>query len=82
MQRRNFEANDFINLLNAKSIEGWETVLDLNRETLRLSKVLWMSKTGRDLSRQFNDVLEIDATYKSNRFGMPLILFTAADNHA
>jgi len=79
--RRNFEANDFINLLNAKSIEGWETVLDLNRETLRLSKVLWMPKTGKDIYRQFNDVLEIDATYKSNRFGMPLILLTAVDNH-
>jgi hypothetical protein len=74
---RNFEANDFINLLNAKSTERWETVLDHDRETLRLSKAPWMSKRVKSYIKAVHDVLEIDTSYRTNRFGMPLILFTA-----
>lgn len=64
---RQAEANDFLKLLNVKANEGWIVRMDHNDETFRLQRVFWMSKTGEDKYSQFHDVLEIDATYKTNR---------------
>jgi hypothetical protein len=78
---RAHETNDFVKLLEQKSKDGWEINFKLNDETLRLERIFWISKSGKEKYRQFHDVLEIDATYKTNRFGMPLVLFTVIDNH-
>lgn len=78
---RSFEANDFVKLLDEKTSAGWSTSIHLNETTMRLERICWISKNGYEKCQQLNDVLEIDATYKTNRFGMPLILFTVVDNH-
>ena len=75
------ETNDFVKLLKEKSKHGWSFNFQLNDDTLRLERVFWLSAKGKEKYMQFNDVLEIDATYKTNRFGMPLVLFTVIDNH-
>jgi hypothetical protein len=79
--RRTHEASDFVNLLNERCSAGWETRIFLDSETSRMQRIFWMSAKGKEQYQVFNDVLEVDATYKTNRFGMPLVLFTAIDNH-
>ena len=81
MTNRSCEANEFVKLLDQKSAQGWTTYIHLNEDTMRLERICWLSETGKKVYQQFNDVLEIDATYKTNRFGMPLILFTVVDNN-
>ena len=79
---RNKEASDFIRLLELKrEKDNWSVRTYMNPATLRLERVFWMSSTGKDLLRQFDDVVEGDATYQTNRFGMPLVLFTVADSN-
>ena len=75
------EAHEFVKLLSDKTAEGWQTRMKFNDNTLRLERILWLSQSGREKFQLFNDVLEMDATYKTNRFGMPLILFTTIDNN-
>ncbi|XP_078430674.1 protein FAR-RED ELONGATED HYPOCOTYL 3-like [Wolffia australiana] len=75
------ETNDFVKLLKERSKHGWFFNFQLNDDTLRLERVFWISPNGKEKYVQFNDVLQIDATYKTNRFGMPLVLFTVIDNH-
>ncbi|XP_078443052.1 protein FAR1-RELATED SEQUENCE 11-like [Wolffia australiana] len=75
------ETNDFVKLLKEKSNHGWSFNFQLNDDTLLLERVFWISANGKEKYVQFNDVLEIDATYKMNRFGMPLVMFTVIDNH-
>ena len=93
---RKHEAHDFVTLLNSKKSAGWEVSLEHDPESLRLQKIFWVSGKGKDQYLRFHDVLEMDATYKTNRyqshtillsraqrlfrFGMPLVLFTALDN--
>ncbi|XP_078446338.1 protein FAR1-RELATED SEQUENCE 11-like [Wolffia australiana] len=78
---RAHETNEFVKLLKEKSNHGWSFNFQLNDDTLRLERIFWISRNGKEKYVQFNDVLEIDATYKTNRFGMPLVLFTVIDNH-
>ena len=78
---RAHETNEFVKLLKEKSNDGWSFNFQLNDDTLRLERVFWISDNGKDKYRHFNDVLQIDATYKRNRFAMPLVLFTVIDNH-
>ena len=61
------ETSEFVALLNAKVTDGWKISVQLNDETLRLERVFWISKRGNDSYSSFHDVLEIDATYKTNR---------------
>ncbi|XP_078430683.1 protein FAR1-RELATED SEQUENCE 11-like [Wolffia australiana] len=75
------ETNDFVKLLKEKSNHGWSFNFQLNDDTLCLERVLWISANGKEKYVQFNNVLEIDATYKTNSFGMPLVLFTVIDNY-
>ena len=75
------EAHEFFKLLNKKTGEGWQTKMKFNDDTLRLERIQWLSKSGQEKFQIFNDVLEMDATYKTNRFRMPLILFTGIDNN-
>ena len=78
---RAHETNEFVKLLKEKCNDGWSFNFQLNDDTLRLERVFWISANGKDKYRHFNDVLQIDATYKTNCFAMPLVLFTVIDNH-
>jgi hypothetical protein len=40
-----------------------------------------MSSRGKDFYYRFSDVIEGDATYKTNQFGLPLLLFCGVDNN-
>lgn len=79
--RRSPEASDFNHLQNERKNGGWETQIVLDNDTLRMQRIFWMSAKGKEQYGAFNDLLEIDATYKTNRFGMPLVLFTVIDNN-
>jgi len=79
---RSHEALELYEMLQRKKDEeGWSLALHLNRETLRLERVLWVSKQGAEIYGRFHDVVELDATYRTNRFGMPLVLVTGIDNN-
>jgi zinc finger SWIM domain-containing protein 3 len=76
------EAFEFIELLQQqKQNNRWEVEIQLNSENLRLQRIFWMSARGRDYYCSFSDVIEGDATYKTNRFGLPLLLFWGVDNN-
>jgi hypothetical protein len=45
----------------------------------RLTRVFWMSPEDVALARAYTDVVLQDSTYKTNRFGMALSLFTIID---
>jgi hypothetical protein len=64
---RKREAHDFIQLLNNRTQHGWQVFMHHNQETMRLENVFWMSKTGKEAYNKFHEVIEIDATYKTNR---------------
>jgi hypothetical protein len=65
---RKHEAHDFVTLLNSKKSAGWEVSLEHDPESLRLQKIFWVSGKGKDQYQRFHDVLEMDATYKTNRY--------------
>ena len=62
------ETSEFVALLNTKEAEGYKISVELNDETLRLERIFWISRRGIDSYSNFHDVLEIDATYKTNRW--------------
>ena len=64
---RKQETTNFVKLLEKKAIDGWERSMELNEESLRLERIFWISGTGKQKYLLFNDVIEIDATYKTNR---------------
>src|SRR5690348_5049864 len=75
--KRALETNMFLKLLEDKvQQQGWQISFTHNDEILRLERIFWISKAGKDRYQQFNDAFEIDATYKTNRFGIPLVLLT------
>jgi len=80
---RNNEATEFIERLEEKrdGTDKWRIRTFFCRQTRRLERVFWMSGKGIMTYQNFLDVLEGDATYKTNRFGMPLVLFTVVDNN-
>ncbi len=75
------ETNVFLEMLMEKQNEnsGWIVYKSQHPITTRLEKVFWMSLRGRLMFQEFSDVVEIDATYKTNRFNMPLVLVTGID---
>jgi hypothetical protein len=68
-QRSNLhaETHEFVSLLQSKGAQGWDIQVELHEETLRLERIFWLSKVGKEKYSHFHDVLEVDATYKTNR---------------
>ena len=62
------EIHQFVALLHLKRSDGWQIEIQHNPDTLRLERILWVSKTGLEKYLLFSDVLEIDTTYKTNRY--------------
>jgi zinc finger SWIM domain-containing protein 3 len=48
---------------------------------MRMQNTFWMSPQGLGAYIGFPDVIEVDATYKTNRFNIPLVLCTGVNNH-
>ena len=65
---RKREAHQFVELFNSRTQLGWQVFMHHNMESLRLENVFWMSKNGKDTYSKYHDVIEIDATYKTNRY--------------
>jgi hypothetical protein len=75
------DAHAFINAIQ-DDIElngGQYKVLYDEDRTLR--RVLYVSKTMLDYSEKFLDTVLVDATYRRNRFNMPLINVAGVNNH-
>ena len=64
---RRKEAHNFIELLNSRANRGWQVFMQHNQDSLRLESVFWISRLGKETYSKFHDVIEIDATYKTNR---------------
>ena len=54
---------------------------NLLSEDGKLRNVCFMSPRMKDLTLAFDDVLFIDMTHKSNRFGLPLLDIILVNNH-
>ncbi|CAI9294124.1 unnamed protein product [Lactuca saligna] len=43
--------------------------------------MFWVDETGRENYNKFSDVISMDATYRTNRYNMIFVPFTAINNH-
>ncbi|XP_052621743.1 protein FAR1-RELATED SEQUENCE 5-like [Lactuca sativa] len=46
-----------------------------------LSAMFWVDETGKENYSKFLDVISMDATYRTNRYNMIFVPFTAINNH-
>ncbi|KAL7608051.1 hypothetical protein Lser_V15G13993 [Lactuca serriola] len=46
-----------------------------------LNAVFWADETDKLYYKEFGDVISFDATFRTNKYGMIFVLFTAIDNH-
>ncbi|CAI9260852.1 unnamed protein product [Lactuca saligna] len=46
-----------------------------------LSAMFWVDETGKENYSKFSDVISMDATYRTNRYNMIFVPFTAINNH-
>ncbi|CAI9271537.1 unnamed protein product [Lactuca saligna] len=46
-----------------------------------LNAMFWVDETGRENYSKFSDVISMDATYRTNRYNMIFVPFTAINNH-
>jgi len=80
--RREFDSNDFVKALEQLKIQDSEFQYEVKlSETNELQQAIWMYSEQKMNYCQFNDVVVFDNTYKTNRFGMPLGIFTGVNNH-
>ncbi|GJX88391.1 FAR1-related sequence 5-like protein [Tanacetum coccineum] len=50
-------------------------------ENAELSGIFWADEVSKYNYRKFNDVVSFDATFKTNKYKMVFVPFTAIDNH-
>nr|KAJ0204763.1 hypothetical protein LSAT_V11C500257010 [Lactuca sativa] len=46
-----------------------------------LNAMFWADETDKLYYKEFGDVISFDATFRTNKYGMIFVLFTAIDNH-
>nr|KAJ0218864.1 hypothetical protein LSAT_V11C300146210 [Lactuca sativa] len=46
-----------------------------------LNAMFWVDETGKENYSKFSDVISMDATYRTNRYNMIFVPFTAINNH-
>ncbi|CAB4405287.1 unnamed protein product [Rhizophagus irregularis] len=54
---------------------------DVNNNTQRLERVIWMFPEQHINYSRFNDIVVFNNTYKTNRFQMPFGIFTGVNNY-
>ncbi|GJW68131.1 ribonuclease H-like domain-containing protein [Tanacetum coccineum] len=50
-------------------------------ENAKLTAIFWADEVSKYNYREFGDVVSFDATFKTNKYKMVFVLFTAIDNH-
>ncbi|PIA38288.1 hypothetical protein AQUCO_02800159v1 [Aquilegia coerulea] len=50
-------------------------------EKQQLTKLFWSDSQSQEDYKLFGDVLLFDSTYRTNRYGMPLVVFAGVNNH-
>ncbi|GJY61363.1 protein FAR1-related sequence 5 [Tanacetum coccineum] len=50
-------------------------------ENAELTAIFWADEVSKYNYREFGDVVSFDATFKTNKYKMVFVLFTAIDNH-
>ncbi|GJZ90812.1 protein FAR1-related sequence 5 [Tanacetum coccineum] len=50
-------------------------------ENAELTAIFWADEVSKYNYREFDDVVSFDATFKTNKYKMVFVLFTAIDNH-
>ncbi|KAL6211475.1 hypothetical protein ACLB2K_016701 [Fragaria x ananassa] len=84
-KKLNAELGDAQAAMNWLKIKGKEDLLFFCRYTKdaggRLANLFWRDHGSLMDYEAYGDVLIIDSTYKTNIYGMPLVLFVGANNH-
>ena len=82
-EKKEFDAEEFIKILEQFKYDNSEFFYDtdINNNTKRLERVIWMFPEQRMNYSRFNDVVVFDNTYKTNRFQMPFGIFTGVNNY-
>ena len=82
-EKREFDAEEFIKILEQFKHDNSEFCYytDINNDTKRLERVIWMFPEQRINYSRFNDIVVFDNTYKTNRFQMPFGIFTGVNNY-
>ncbi|XP_035543227.1 protein FAR-RED ELONGATED HYPOCOTYL 3-like isoform X3 [Juglans regia] len=60
--------------------DGFVFVMDMNDE-FRVKNVFWADTRSRVAYEYFGDVITLDTTYLTNRYGMPFVLFVGVNHH-
>ena len=83
LEKRELDSEEFLNILEQFKNDNTEFFYfaDINEETKRLKRVIWMFPEQRMNYSRFNDVVVFDNTYKTNRFQMPFGIFTGVNNY-
>ncbi len=83
LEKREFDANNFIKELEYLKSQNeefcYEVLIDL--ETNELQQAIWIFPEQKMNYCRFYDVVVFDNTYKTNRFGIPFIIFTKINNY-
>ena len=75
-----FKANDASNLVNNLRQRRFELRKVINDQDESLTKLIFINQDMRNHYFQYNDVLLIDSTYKTNKYSYPLVIISGADN--
>ena len=62
-------------------LNGGDFRFDVDKSTNGLKRILYVSQTMFNYSKYFLDMVIVDATYKRNRFNMPLINVVGVNNY-
>lgn len=83
LEKRELDSEEFLKTLEQFKNDNSEFSYnaDINEDTKRLERVIWMFPEQRMNYCRFNDVVVFDNTYKTNRFQMPFGIFTGVNNY-
>jgi hypothetical protein len=83
INKRELDAEEFVKLLEQFKNDNKEFLYftDINKDTNRLERVIWMFPEQRMNYSRFHDIVVFDNTYKTNRFKMPFGIFTGVNNY-
>ena len=83
LEKRELDSEELLKILEQFKDDNTEFFYfaDINENTKRLERVIWMFPEQRMNYSRFNDVVVFDNTYKTNRFQMPFGIFTGVNNY-
>ena len=83
LKERELDSEEFLKILEQFKNDNTNFFYhaDINEETKRLERVMWMFPEQHMNYSRFNDVVVFDNTYKTNWFQMPFGIFTGVNNY-